>query len=94
MSRNDEAIRRYWQEWTDSDRFQPHDGSGGTRATADQEDKLIVISAVTQPDSSLSTIRCVNRTRVSAMTIHRWPIEQNLRSYRHLRHLLLPPAHC
>ncbi|GFV52435.1 hypothetical protein TNCV_2771821 [Trichonephila clavipes] len=28
------------------------------------------------------------------MTINRWPIEQNLRSYRPLRHLPLTPAHC
>ncbi|GFX69521.1 transposable element Tcb2 transposase [Trichonephila clavipes] len=57
MSRSDVAIRRCWQEWVDSGRFQRHDGSGRPRVTADREDRLIVISAVTTPDSSLSTIR-------------------------------------
>ncbi|GFX22481.1 HTH_Tnp_Tc3_2 domain-containing protein [Trichonephila clavipes] len=28
------------------------------------------------------------------MTIHKWLVERNLRSYRQLRHLPLTPAHC
>ncbi|GFS84533.1 hypothetical protein TNCV_4606991 [Trichonephila clavipes] len=47
MGRSDAAIRRCWQEWVDSGSFQRHDGSGRPRATADQEDRLIVRSAVT-----------------------------------------------
>ncbi|GFY25013.1 HTH_Tnp_Tc3_2 domain-containing protein [Trichonephila clavipes] len=78
----------------DTDRFQRHDGSGLPKATADQEDRLIVISAVTALDSSLSTIRHVTRTPVFTMTIHRRQIERNLRSYRPLRHLPLTLAHC
>ncbi|GFY03106.1 uncharacterized protein TNCV_981111 [Trichonephila clavipes] len=38
-------------------KFQTHDGSGRSRDTEDREDRLIVRSAVTAPDSSLSTIR-------------------------------------
>ncbi|GFV95664.1 hypothetical protein TNCV_2009811 [Trichonephila clavipes] len=57
MGRSDAAIRRGWQEWVDNGRFQRHDGSGQPRATADQEDRLIVISAVTAFDSSSSTLR-------------------------------------
>ncbi|GFV05277.1 hypothetical protein TNCV_224901 [Trichonephila clavipes] len=38
-------------------RFLHHDGSCRPRATADWEDRLIVRSAVTAPDSWLSTIR-------------------------------------
>ncbi|GFU79547.1 hypothetical protein TNCV_2844631 [Trichonephila clavipes] len=47
-------------------RFQRHNGSGRPRATEDWEDRLIVISTVTAPDSSLSTIRCASRTRRAA----------------------------
>ncbi|GFV98173.1 uncharacterized protein TNCV_4449301 [Trichonephila clavipes] len=79
MGRSNAAIRRWWQEWVESGRFQRHDGSGRPRATADREDKLTVKSAVTAPDSFLSTIRRATRTRVSTMTIHRWLLERNLR---------------
>ncbi|GFT48281.1 HTH_Tnp_Tc3_2 domain-containing protein [Trichonephila clavipes] len=78
----------------DSGRFQRQDGSDRSKATADREDRLIVRSAVTVLDSSLSTIRRAARTRVYTMTIHRRLIERNLRSYRPLRHLPLMPAHC
>ncbi|GFT47348.1 HTH_Tnp_Tc3_2 domain-containing protein [Trichonephila clavipes] len=76
----------------DNDRFQSHVSSGRPRVTAHREDKLVVRSAVTVPISSLSTIRRVTLTGVSAMTIQRQLIEQNLRSYRPLRHLPLTPA--
>ncbi|GFY19775.1 uncharacterized protein TNCV_4649451 [Trichonephila clavipes] len=56
MGRSDAVIRRCWQEWADNGRFQFHDGSGRPRATTDQEDRVIVRSGVTAPDSSLSTI--------------------------------------
>ncbi|GFW56635.1 HTH_Tnp_Tc3_2 domain-containing protein [Trichonephila clavipes] len=75
MGRSDVTIRRCWQEWVDNGRFQPHDGSGRPRATSDREDILIVRSAVAAPDSSLSTIRCVTRTGLSIVTIHRRLIE-------------------
>ncbi|GFX47522.1 HTH_Tnp_Tc3_2 domain-containing protein [Trichonephila clavipes] len=94
MGRSDVTIRRCWQEWVDSGGLQRHDGSGRTRATADQEDRLIVRSTVTASDSLLSTIRHTTRTRVSTMTFHRRLIEQNLRSYRPLRHLPFAPARC
>ncbi|GFU61440.1 HTH_Tnp_Tc3_2 domain-containing protein [Trichonephila clavipes] len=60
--------------------------------TTDREDRLTVRSAVTVSDSLLSIIRCTTRIRVSTMTIHRWLIERNLRSYRPLRHLPFTPA--
>ncbi|GFT67634.1 hypothetical protein TNCV_2361871 [Trichonephila clavipes] len=44
------------QEWVDNVRFQHHEVNGLPRATADREDRLIVRSAVTAPDSSLSTL--------------------------------------
>ncbi|GFX61079.1 HTH_Tnp_Tc3_2 domain-containing protein [Trichonephila clavipes] len=95
MGRSDAAIRRCWQEWLDNGRFQCHDGSGQPRATADREDRLIVRSAVTISDSSLSTVsQATTRTRVCNTTIHRQLMEQNLRSYRPLHHLPLTPAHC
>ncbi|GFX53312.1 HTH_Tnp_Tc3_2 domain-containing protein [Trichonephila clavipes] len=94
MGRSVATIRRCWQEWGDNGRFQRHDSSGQPRATANRGNRLIVRSAVTAPDSSLSTIRRVTRTRVSTMIIHRWLIERNLRSYRSLLHLPLTPAHC
>ncbi|GFW36510.1 HTH_Tnp_Tc3_2 domain-containing protein [Trichonephila clavipes] len=78
----------------DNGGFQRHDGSGRPTVTANLEDSLIVISAVTAPDLSLSTIRRATHTRVSSKTIHRRLIEQNLRSHRPLRHLSLTPAHC
>ncbi|GFS54143.1 HTH_Tnp_Tc3_2 domain-containing protein [Trichonephila clavipes] len=56
MGRRNAAIRRCWQEWMDRGRFQRHDGSGRPRATAEQ-DRLIIRSAVTALDSSLSTVR-------------------------------------
>ncbi|GFX47409.1 HTH_Tnp_Tc3_2 domain-containing protein [Trichonephila clavipes] len=60
MGRSDAAIRRCWQEWVDKGKFQRHGGRGRPRTTADWEDTLIVISAVTAPDSSLSTIKRCN----------------------------------
>ncbi|GFX06459.1 HTH_Tnp_Tc3_2 domain-containing protein [Trichonephila clavipes] len=87
------AIRRCWQEWVDSKKIQRHDGSGRPRVTEDQEDRLIVRSAVTVHYSSFSTIRLSSRTRVSIMTLHRRLTEQNLCSYRPLRHLPLTSAH-
>ncbi|GFU88902.1 HTH_Tnp_Tc3_2 domain-containing protein [Trichonephila clavipes] len=92
MGRSGTAIRRCWQEWVDSGKFQGHDGSGRLRATADREDRLIVRSAVTASNSSFSTSRRTTRTRVSTMTIHRRLIERNLRSYRPLRPLPFTPA--
>ncbi|GFV51686.1 HTH_Tnp_Tc3_2 domain-containing protein [Trichonephila clavipes] len=70
------------------------DGSDRPRATADWEDRVIVRSAVTAPDSSLSTIRRATHTRVSTITIHRRRIERNLRSYRPIHLLPLMPVHC
>ncbi|GFY36139.1 hypothetical protein TNCV_4845111 [Trichonephila clavipes] len=64
MGQSDEAIKRCWQEWMDNSRFQRHDGSGRRRATADREDILIVKSAVTASDSTLSTIRRTTHTLV------------------------------
>ncbi|GFT48469.1 HTH_Tnp_Tc3_2 domain-containing protein [Trichonephila clavipes] len=75
MGRSDAAIRRCWQERVDNGRFQRHDVRGLPKVTADREDRLIVRSAVTAPDSSSSTIRRVNRTRVSTIAIHRRLIE-------------------
>ncbi|GFV41871.1 cytochrome P450 2C39 [Trichonephila clavipes] len=42
MERSDAIIRRCWQEWVNNGRFQSHDGSGQPRATAYQEDGLIL----------------------------------------------------
>ncbi|GFX83651.1 HTH_Tnp_Tc3_2 domain-containing protein [Trichonephila clavipes] len=92
MGRSDTAIRRCLQDWVDSGRFQCRDGSGRPRATADREDRLIVRSAVTKPDSSLSAIRHATRTRMSTMTIHRRLIERS--SSRPLQELPFTPAHC
>ncbi|GFW15190.1 HTH_Tnp_Tc3_2 domain-containing protein [Trichonephila clavipes] len=94
MGRSDAAIRRFWQEWVDNGIFQSHDNSSRSRATADREDRLIVRSDVTVPDSSLSTIRRGTRARVFSMTIQRQLIERNLPSYRPLRLLPLMPVHC
>ncbi|GFT16623.1 HTH_Tnp_Tc3_2 domain-containing protein [Trichonephila clavipes] len=94
MRRSDAAIRRCHEEWVNNVRFQRHDDSGRSRATADREDRFIVRSAITAPDSSIKTIRRAPRTRGSAMTIHRGLIERNLRSYRPLRYLPLTPAQC
>ncbi|GFX66075.1 HTH_Tnp_Tc3_2 domain-containing protein [Trichonephila clavipes] len=94
MGRSDAAVRRCWQESVDSGRCQRHDGCGRPIATADQEDRLIVKSAVTTLDSSLSTLRRAIRTRVFTMTIYRRMREQNLLSYRPLRPLPLTPTHC
>ncbi|GFU51091.1 HTH_Tnp_Tc3_2 domain-containing protein [Trichonephila clavipes] len=58
------------------------------------EDRLIVRSAVTALDSSLSTNRRAIRTLVSTITNHRQLIERNLCLYRQLHHLLLTPAYC
>ncbi|GFX72476.1 HTH_Tnp_Tc3_2 domain-containing protein [Trichonephila clavipes] len=78
MGRSDATIRRCWQEWVDIGRFQRHDGSGRPRAREDREDRLIVRSAVTVPDSSLSVIRRATRTSVTFMTINKRLIERNL----------------
>ncbi|GFV26668.1 transposable element Tc1 transposase [Trichonephila clavipes] len=52
MGRSDTAIRRCWQEWVENGRFQRHNSSDRPRATADQEDRLIVRLAVTALDQS------------------------------------------
>ncbi|GFV76651.1 HTH_Tnp_Tc3_2 domain-containing protein [Trichonephila clavipes] len=77
IGRSDEAFRRCWQEWVDSSRFQCHVGSGRPKATADREGRLIVRSAVTALDSSLSTLRRSTRTRMSIKTIDRHLIQRN-----------------
>ncbi|GFV05492.1 uncharacterized protein TNCV_227031 [Trichonephila clavipes] len=43
MGRSETTIRRCWQERVENDRFQRRFGSGRPRATADREDRLIVI---------------------------------------------------
>ncbi|GFU75001.1 HTH_Tnp_Tc3_2 domain-containing protein [Trichonephila clavipes] len=78
MGRSDVVIRRCCQEWVERGRFQRHDDSRRSRASADQVDRLIVRSAVTALESSLSTIRCMTCTRASTMNIHRRLIEKNL----------------
>ncbi|GFU86477.1 hypothetical protein TNCV_1418291 [Trichonephila clavipes] len=65
MGRSDAAIRRCWQECVDSGRFQRHYSSDRRRTTEDREDILIVRSAITASDLSLSTIRCATCTRLS-----------------------------
>ncbi|GFS94555.1 HTH_Tnp_Tc3_2 domain-containing protein [Trichonephila clavipes] len=57
MGRSNVTIRRCWQEWVGSDRFQRHDGRGRPNATADRGDRFTVRSVVTVPNSSSSTIR-------------------------------------
>ncbi|GFT04264.1 HTH_Tnp_Tc3_2 domain-containing protein [Trichonephila clavipes] len=93
LGRSDAVIRRCWQEWVDSVRFQLHDGSGQSRSTVHRKDRLIVRSAVTAP-LSLSTTRRATRSQVSIMSFHRCLIWQNLRSYQTLRHLPLTPLQC
>ncbi|GFX47586.1 HTH_Tnp_Tc3_2 domain-containing protein [Trichonephila clavipes] len=73
--RSDASIRRCWKERVNDVKFPCHEGSSRPLAIADWEDRLIVRSGVTAPDSSLSTIRRAIRTRVSTMTIHRRLIE-------------------
>ncbi|GFW87804.1 hypothetical protein TNCV_1359081 [Trichonephila clavipes] len=41
MGRSDAAIKRCWQEWVDSGRFQYHDSNSQPRTTADQDDRFI-----------------------------------------------------
>ncbi|GFU60334.1 HTH_Tnp_Tc3_2 domain-containing protein [Trichonephila clavipes] len=94
MSRIDAAIRRCWQEWMDSSRFQRRDGSGQPRVTENRKDRLIVRSAAKDPYASLSTVRRATHTRLSTMTLHRRLIERNLRSYLLLLHLPLMPSNC
>ncbi|GFV14582.1 HTH_Tnp_Tc3_2 domain-containing protein [Trichonephila clavipes] len=90
------SLRPYYKQLSEFERGRiiglkekRHEGSGRPRAAADREDRLIVKSAVTAPDSSLSTIRRATRTRVP---IHRWLIEENLRSNRPLYHLPFTPV--
>ncbi|GFW34406.1 HTH_Tnp_Tc3_2 domain-containing protein [Trichonephila clavipes] len=89
-----QAFRGYWQECVDSGKFQLRDRSCRPRARADRQGRFTVNSAVTAPDSSLSTIRRATRTRVPTMGIHRRLIERNLSTYRPLRHLPITPACC
>ncbi|GFX35789.1 hypothetical protein TNCV_745821 [Trichonephila clavipes] len=63
------------------------------RAIADRKDRLIVRSAVTELDSSLSTIKRTALTRVIHVSIHKQKIERDLRSYQPLHHLRLTSAH-
>ncbi|GFY20556.1 hypothetical protein TNCV_211881 [Trichonephila clavipes] len=64
------------------------------RITADRNDRLIVRTAVTAPDSYLSAIKRATCARVSTMIIHKKLIEQNLRSYQQLSHLSLTHGQC
>ncbi|GFU76281.1 HTH_Tnp_Tc3_2 domain-containing protein [Trichonephila clavipes] len=89
-----EVVSLDWKREVDNGRFQSHDGSSQPRATADQEDRLIVISAAIALYSSLLIIIRTIRTRVSSMNIHRRLIERNLRSYRPLQHLPFTPPYC
>ncbi|GFV76703.1 HTH_Tnp_Tc3_2 domain-containing protein [Trichonephila clavipes] len=73
--RSDAANSREWKEWVGNLRFYRYDGSSRRRAPGDWEGRLIVTSAVTAPDFSLSTIKRMTCARMSPMTIHRWLIE-------------------
>ncbi|GFT21068.1 HTH_Tnp_Tc3_2 domain-containing protein [Trichonephila clavipes] len=75
MDRRDATIRRCWQEWVYSGRFQRHNGRSRLRAPADRADRLIIRSAATAPDSSLSTMKCAICPPVSTMTTHKRLIE-------------------
>ncbi|GFX34380.1 HTH_Tnp_Tc3_2 domain-containing protein [Trichonephila clavipes] len=75
MGRSDAATRRCWQEWVGNGRFQRHDGSDRLRATTDWEGRLIVRSAATVSDLSLSIMRRATHIRVSNLTIQRRLIE-------------------
>ncbi|GFS58763.1 uncharacterized protein TNCV_4270791 [Trichonephila clavipes] len=63
MGRSDTAIRRCRLEWVGSAKFQRHDSSGRPKATSEPDYRLIVRSAVTALDSSLSNIRRTTRTQ-------------------------------
>lgn len=93
LGRSDATIRRCWQEWVNHGRTERQEGSGRPRATTEREDRVIVRSALTAPDASLSTIRRVTGTPVTAMTIDRRLSERGLRSRRPLRRLPLTVAH-
>ncbi|PRD27352.1 UNVERIFIED_CONTAM: hypothetical protein NCL1_35588 [Trichonephila clavipes] len=93
LGQSDAAIIRCWQEWVDKGSFQCHDGSDRSRVTKDRKGILTVRSAITEPDSSISTTRRVTRTLVSFISIHRLLIEQNLRLNRPVRHLTLTTTH-
>ncbi|GFX13518.1 hypothetical protein TNCV_2192721 [Trichonephila clavipes] len=67
MGRGDDAIRRCWQDWVDSGRFQRNDVSGRPRATVDREDRLIVGLAVTAPDSPLTIRRTSGDDRIRVL---------------------------
>ncbi|GFW02313.1 uncharacterized protein TNCV_1732281 [Trichonephila clavipes] len=86
--------QRCYQEWVVNGKFQHPDGNGRLCATADREDRFIVETAVTETESSLSTIRRTTHKRVFTMTIHRRLIERKFRTYRPLHQLPLTPAHC
>ncbi|GFS94450.1 hypothetical protein TNCV_2014741 [Trichonephila clavipes] len=55
MGQSGAALKKGWQEWVDSDRFQRHDVRGRPKATADRENRLIVRSSVTALESSLTS---------------------------------------
>lgn len=79
----DETTGRVWGKnlWINNGRFKRQNSSGRPRTTAEREGRVIVRSAISASDSSLSTIRRVIRSLISNMTIDRLR-KRNLRSYR------------
>ena len=55
LGHSNATIRRCWQERINNGRYQGQRVNGRLRATVEQEDRAIVRSAATAPDTSLST---------------------------------------
>ncbi|GFX21281.1 uncharacterized protein TNCV_2252291 [Trichonephila clavipes] len=70
MCRNDAAIRRCWQEWVGSGKFQRHDNNGA----ADRKDRFITRSAITAPDSSLISIRSITAKQINNAKLPMKPV--------------------
>lgn len=78
LSRTDATVRRYWQECANHGRTQRQESSGRLRKTIYREDRAILRSALTSPDSSLSMIQRVTRTSVNLKDY--WQISHRARS--------------
>ncbi|GFY27152.1 uncharacterized protein TNCV_2067731 [Trichonephila clavipes] len=83
VDRSECAVRNCWEQWTREGTLARKTGSGATRKTKREEDRLIVRQALVDPTVTNSTIRADVGVAIVPQTISRHLAEANLKSKRH-----------
>ncbi|GFX47729.1 transposable element Tc1 transposase [Trichonephila clavipes] len=93
VNRSECVVRNCWEQWTREGTHVRKTGSGATRKTMRREDRRIVRQALVDPTVTRSTIRADIGVEIVPQTISRHLAEENHKSKRPFRALLLTPEH-